>query len=70
MTNELVAMYRKGAITADHLAVQCLHMIDLASPDLALSSLPHDILLRVLEFARQCEPGNMLTNYGPLPAED
>jgi hypothetical protein len=28
----LVAMYEKGAITADHLVVECLHMLDPENP--------------------------------------
>ena len=36
----LMAMYQKGAITADHLAYECLHRIDPASPGLVLSHLP------------------------------
>ena len=40
MIETLVAMYEKGAITADHLVVQCLHMIDPNDPGLVLAGLP------------------------------
>jgi hypothetical protein len=70
MTASLVAAYRKGAITADHLVVQCLHMIDPEAPGLVLGPLPHELLARTLEFARQYRPGRMVTNYGVLPAAD
>jgi hypothetical protein len=63
-------MYHKGAITADHLVVQCLRMIDPANPALVLDALPHEILMRVLDFARQYRPNGMVTNYGVLPAVD
>jgi hypothetical protein len=70
MTASLIAAYRKGAITADHLVVQCLHMVDPEAPGLVLDPLPHDLLVRTLEFARQYRPGHMVTNYGVLPAAD
>jgi hypothetical protein len=70
MITDLVEMYNKGAITADHLAVQCLHMIDPANPQLVLSGLPHHILMRMLDFVSNYRPNCMITNYGVLPAED
>jgi len=69
-TNSLVDMYQNGKLTADHLMVQCLHMIDPANPELVLSTLPHEILMRMIEFARQYRPNGMVTNYGILPATD
>jgi hypothetical protein len=63
-------MYEKGAITADHLVVQCLHMVDPLDPALVLSALPHELLMRILDFALQYRPDGMVTNYGILPAFD
>jgi hypothetical protein len=70
MMAKLVGMYRKGAITADHLVVESLHMVDPANPSLVLSALPPDILHRVLEFTHQYDHHRMVTNYGALPAAD
>ena len=67
---ELIALYQKGAMTADHLVVQCLHRIDPANPTLVLDALPPEILARILEFAHRYRPGGMLTNYGVLPTGD
>jgi hypothetical protein len=69
-TVSLVNMYQKGVITADHLVVQSLHLIDPANPAVVLSSLPHDILVRALEFAREYRPNAMVTNYGTIPDPD
>jgi hypothetical protein len=70
MMASLLAMYRKGAITADHLVVECLRMIDPKEPALVLQDLPDEILARMIEFARQYRPDGMVTNYGSLPAAD
>ncbi len=70
MITSLVAMYQKGAITSDHLVVECLHMIDPANPAPVLMALPEEILSRMLEFTRLYRPDGMITNYGILPAAD
>jgi hypothetical protein len=70
MTASLVAAYRKGAITADHLVVQCLQMVDPKAPGLVLDPLPRELLVRALEFTRLYRSGRMVTNYGVLPAAD
>ena len=70
MMEKLVAMYEKGEITADHLVVQSLHMIDPANPGLVLDILPIDVLPRVLRYAQDYRPGKMRTNYGLPPASD
>jgi hypothetical protein len=70
LINSLVRMYRKGAITADHLLVECLHMIDPQDPALVLGVLPDGILVRMLDFARGYRPNGMVTNYEVLPAKD
>ena len=66
----LVNQYRRGAITADHLVVQCLNMIDTEHPELVLAGLPPEILDRMSSFVLRYLPGRMVTNYGPLPAAD
>jgi len=70
MITELVAMYQKGAITADHLTAECLHMVDPENPALVLDSLPDEILTRMLEYAQRFREGPMVSNYGIIPAMD
>jgi hypothetical protein len=67
MIEALVAMYRKGAITADHLVVQSLGAVDPAEPALILDALPRELLTRVDEFVKQYRPGEMVANYGSVP---
>ena len=66
----LVTMYRKGAITADHLILESLHMIDPEDPTPVLGPLPDEILVRMLDFAGRYRSNGMVTNYGVLPAID
>lgn len=68
MMQKHIEMYEKGAITADHLAVQCLHMLDPRRPELVLGEVPDDILRAILKYAQDYEPGRMRTNYGSQPA--
>jgi len=70
MMTGLVAMYQKGAITADHLVAECLHMVDPENPALVLDSLPDEILMRMREYARKFRQGQMVSNYRVLPAVD
>jgi hypothetical protein len=70
MITELVDLYEKGAITADHLAVECLHMVDPADPQVVLAAVPAKILQRILAFAATYQPDGTVTNFGPLPTED
>jgi hypothetical protein len=70
MMNALVSMYESGAITADHLVAQCLHMIDPDNPALVLDALPREILVRMLEYAGKYQPDRMVSSYGLLPAVD
>jgi hypothetical protein len=69
-TFSLVDVYQKGAITADHLVVQCLLLIDPADPAPVLRALPHEILIKMLEFARRYVPNGMATNHGEPPKPD
>ena len=68
--NNLVEMYKKGAITADHLVLECLNRLDPESPELALSALPREILTRILRFADEYRGHRMVVNYGVLPTDD
>lgn len=70
MIASLLDLYNKGAITADHLVVQCLLVLDPRHPELVLGSLPSTILERMLRYVRDHRPGNMRANYGPQPAAD
>lgn len=70
MIRELVKSYETGAITAHHLAVQCLHMVDASEPELVLAQLPDDVLIAIEKFADQYDPKGMETNFGVIPAQD
>lgn len=70
MMEKLVARYETGAITADHLVVESLLLLDPANPGLVLEALPNDVQRRVLKYAREYRPGKMRTNYGPLPGAE
>jgi hypothetical protein len=70
MMSSLVTMYRKGAITADHLVVECLQLIDPNDPAPVLEALPDEILDRMLDFAHSYRPNSMVTNFAVLPAVD
>src|SRR4051794_17727652 len=70
MMKKLVDLYNSGAMTADHLAVESLNLLDPANPELVLSALPEGILRTVLKYAQEYQPDRMRTNYGRLPAVD
>ena len=70
MTASLLEMYTRGAITADHLVVESLHLLDPRNPGLVLSPLPSSILERMLKYVRDYQPGKMPTNYGVQPTVD
>lgn len=70
MIPELVKRYEAGAITAHHLAVECLHMVNPDEPELVLAHLPDDILAAIEKFADEYNPRGMNTNFGVIPAQD
>ena len=70
MSRSLVEKYQLGMITDDHLVVESLHTVDVENPGLVLSSLPDNILPRILRFATDYLHGRMVTNYGVLPTRD
>jgi len=67
MIETLVAMYEKGAITADHFVVQCLHMIDPKDPGAVLASVPPDILTSAVSLATtDLTACGRITGWSPL----
>ena len=70
MMRSLVERYRMGMITDDHLVVESIHMLDPDDPGLVLSSLPDNVMVRVLRFANEFVQGRVVTNYGVLPTQD
>jgi hypothetical protein len=68
--NDFIEMYKKGAITADHLVLECLHLIDPANPEVVLRSLPRDIISRIVKLAAHYQRDRMITNYGNLPTDE
>jgi hypothetical protein len=70
MMKKLVGMYETGAVTADHLVAECLHMLDPQCPDLVLSVLPPEILERMLKYTIEYRPRRMRSNYGLQPTVD
>src|SRR5438093_5928160 len=70
MMEKLVSMYKKGAITADHLVVECLHMVDPECPEVVLDGLPKEILEQMLKYLSEYQPQRMRSNYGLQPASD
>ena len=70
MIADLLRLYETGAITADHLAVESLDMVDPRHPELVLGTLPSPVLERMLKYVREYRPGAMRTNYGRQPSPD
>jgi hypothetical protein len=67
---KLLEAYERGQITAEHLVVQCLHMLDPQHPDPVLKQLSRPILDRIVQYACNYKPGKMRSNYGLQPAAD
>jgi hypothetical protein len=68
--DELIEMYRDGAITGYQVTIDCLHMLDPDQPDLVLSHLPEEILEEMLDYAHRYDPSCMRSNAGLPPAVD
>jgi hypothetical protein len=66
----LVTRYTAGAITAQHLFIQCLDMLDPAHPDLVLGAIPTRLLDDFARFVDEYRQGAMVTTYGVLPGVD
>jgi hypothetical protein len=70
MIQKLLERYSTGAFTAQHLFIQCLHMIDPVHPDRVLAALPQRLGDQFARFIDEYRPGAMKSTYGVLPATD
>jgi hypothetical protein len=70
MTDSLVAMYKRGAITANHLVGEMLHMLDPAHPEIVLDSIPPEALEALRNYLDEYQPRRMRSNYELQPAVD
>jgi hypothetical protein len=68
--HQLVRAYEKGAITGRHLVVEALLLVDPASIDGVMEALPPHLHQEVKEFVERYRPGEMHTNYGPIPSPE
>ena len=70
MLDELIEMYREGAITGYQVMMDCLHMLDPDHPDLVLSHLPEEILEEMFDYAQRYDPSCMRAIAGLPPTVD
>ena len=70
MIDELLDMYRDGAITGYQVMRDCLHMLDPNHPDLVLIHLPEEILEEMLDYTHRYDESNMRSSAGLPPAAD
>ena len=70
MVDELIEMYRDGAITGYQVMMDCLHMLDPDHPEVVLSHLPQEVLEEMLDYAHRYDPSCMRSNAGLPPAAD
>lgn len=70
MLNELLEMYRDGAITGYQVMIDCLHMLDPNHPDLVLRGLPAEVLDEMLAYSHRYDPSRMQSVAGLPPAVD
>ena len=70
MVDELIEMYRDGAITGYQVMMDCLHMLDPDHPTPVLSCLPEEILEEMLDYAHRYDPSCMYSIAGLPPAAD
>lgn len=63
-------MYDNGSITGYQVMIDCLKMLDPASPNLILAELPEEVLDEMLEYARRYDPRRPHSASFPPPAED
>ena len=59
MVNELIEMYREGAITGYQVMMDSLHMLDPDHPELVLPDLPEEILDEMFEYTLRYDPSCM-----------
>lgn len=67
MVSSLVSMYEEGAITAVHLAAECIHMVDPDDSGSVLVDLPDPVLDRILDYTRRYQPERMHSSEGTSP---
>lgn len=70
MVDELIEMYRDGAITGYQVMMDCLQILDPEHPDLVLGHLPEEILEETLDYAHRYDPSCMRSNAGLPPTVD
>ena len=70
MVDELIEMYREGAITGYQVMMDCLHLLDPDNPNPVLSRLPKEILEEMLDYAHRYDPSRMRSIAGLPPAVD
>jgi hypothetical protein len=70
MVDELIEMYREGAITGYQVMMDCLTMLDPLHPDAVLHRLPEEILEEMLDYAHRYDLSRMRSIAGLPPAED
>src|SRR5438445_10986911 len=70
MVDELIEMYREGAITGYQVMMDCLHMLDPGHRELVLSALPEEILGEIMDYAHRYDPSCMRSIAGLPPAVD
>lgn len=67
--DELLEMYREGAITGYQVMMDCLHLIDPDHPGTVLNRLPEEILEEMLDYAQRFDPSGTRSTAGLPPVE-
>jgi hypothetical protein len=70
MVDQLLEMYREGAITGYQVVIDCLHMLDPNHPELVLAHLPDEILDEMMAYTRRYDPARMRSMTGAPPVAD
>jgi hypothetical protein len=70
MIDRLIAAYEQGGITAHHLTVEALALLDPSNPGPILNALPTDVWPEVRRYALSYQPDRMRSNYGPTPTAE
>lgn len=70
MVDELLDMYRGGAITGYQVVVDCLQMLDPKNPEPVLGHLPAEVLEDMWNYTCRYDPARMRSSDGVLPGID
>jgi hypothetical protein len=70
MIDRLITAYEQGGITAHHLTVESLALLDPSNPGPVLKALPPDVWPEVHRYALSYHPERMRGNYGPTPTAE